>query len=204
MNVDLFNFHTRSTASLLATSSPATSSCETSDRNHLSIHCPQRPARREHDLASHHSSREDPTVVSSPNQYTLSVHSLACVDIGSSASLFSFQLRFADAGVLQLQGFPVKTSNLCSSSSAGIASRPVAICSLKPGPRLTPICVDRLPHEPRHDPNPDRVAYVVQGLRHVFFCLGLNHPIHLMSASGNMSSAFLNSQVIDNYLQSEV
>ena len=44
---------------------------------------------------------------------------------------------------------------------------------------------------------------MIQGLRHGFR-LGFNHTIHLKSASGNMSSAFLNPQVIDNYLQSEV
>ena len=158
----------------------------------------------EHDLAPHHSQRGDPTIVSSPNQDIPSVHSFSCVDIGSSASLSSFQLRFSDVGVLQEQGLPVEAPNLLFSSPfPGFTSRPVTICPLKPVSQLTPICVDRLEHELRHHPNPDRVAYVVQGLRHGFR-LGFNHTIHLKSASGNMSSAFLNPQVIDNYLQSEV
>ena len=77
------------------------------------------------------------------------------------------------------------------------------ICPLKPVPQLTPICVHRLQHELRHHPNPDRIGYVGQGLRHGFR-LGFNHTIHPMSSSGDMSSAFLNPQVIDNYLQSQV
>ena len=77
------------------------------------------------------------------------------------------------------------------------------MCPLKPVPQLTPIFVARLQHELCHHPNTDKVAYVFQGLCHGF-CLGFNHTIHLKSASGNMSLAFLNPQVIDNYLQSEV
>ena len=42
---------------------------------------------KEHEVAPHHSQRGDPSVVSSPNQDTLSVHSLSCVAIGSPASL---------------------------------------------------------------------------------------------------------------------
>ena len=85
----------------------------------------------EHKLAPHHSQRGDPSVVSSPNQDTPSVHSLSCVAIGSSASLSLFQLRFSDVGVLQQQGLPVKAPDLLfSSPSPGIASSPVAICVL--------------------------------------------------------------------------
>ena len=63
--------------------------------------------------------------------------------------------------------------------------------------------VDRFQHELCHHPNPDKVAYVVQGLRNGFH-LGLNYSTSLKSATGNMASALLNPQVIDNYLQSEV
>lgn len=68
---------------------------------------------------------------------------------------------------------------------------------------LTPISLDRLQHELHHHPNPDKVAYVVQGLQ-CSFHLSLNHSITFKSASGNMSSVHLNTQVIDNYLQSKV
>ena len=85
----------------------------------------------EHKLAPHHSQRGDPSVVSSPNQDTPSVHSLSCVAIGSSASLSLLQLCFSDVGVLQQQGLPVKAPDLLFSlPSPGIASSPVAICVL--------------------------------------------------------------------------
>ncbi|CAH3167753.1 unnamed protein product [Porites lobata] len=58
-------------------------------------------------------------------------------------------------------------------------------------------------HELCHHPNPDKVAYVVQGLRDGFH-LCFNYSTSLNSATGNMASALLNPQVIDNYLQSEV
>ena len=75
-----------------------------------------------HNLAPHYSQRGDPTVVSSPNQATPSVHSLACADIGSSVSLSLLQLRFSDVGVLQQQGLLVKAPNvLFSLPSLGIA-----------------------------------------------------------------------------------
>ena len=63
--------------------------------------------------------------------------------------------------------------------------------------------MDRFQHELCHHPNPDKVAYVVQGLRDGFH-LGFNYSTSLKSATGNMASALLNPQVIDNYLQSEV
>ena len=46
-------------------------------------------------------------------------------------------------------------------------------------------------------------AYVFEGLRNGFH-LGFNYSTSLKSATGNMASALLNPQVIDNYLQSEV
>ena len=114
----------------------------------------------DHNLAPHHSQGWDPTVFSSPNLDTPSVHSLACIYISSSASLSLPQLCFSDVGVLQQQGLPVKAPNvLFSLPSPGISSCPVAICPLKPVPQLTPICVDRLQHKLCHHPSLDRVAY---------------------------------------------
>ena len=93
----------------------------------------------------------------------------------------------------QQQGLPSSGSSLCSP----------AVCPLRPVSQLTPINVDRFQHELCHHPNPDKVAYVVQGLRDGFH-LGFNYSTSLKSATGNMASALLNPQVIDNYLQSEV
>lgn len=45
-------------------------------------------------LTPHHSQRGEPTVVSSPNQDTPFIHSLAYIDIGFSASLSLLQLCF--------------------------------------------------------------------------------------------------------------
>lgn len=65
----------------------------------------------------------------------------------------------------------------------------VAVCALKPVVQLTPIGANRLQSDRYRHPNPDRVAYEVQGLHHQ----GLNHSVHLKS-----------SQVINSYLESEV
>ena len=54
--------------------------------------------------------------------------------------------------------------------------------------------------ELRHHPNPDKVAYVVQGLRDGFH-LSFNYSTFLKSATRNMASPLLNPQVNDNYLQ---
>ena len=48
----------------------------------------------------------------------------------------------------------------------------------------------------------DKVAHVVQGLR-AGFHLGFNYSTSLKSATGNMASALLNPQVVENYLQSD-
>ena len=66
-----------------------------------------------------------------------------------------------------------------------------------------PINVDRFQHELCHHPNPDKFAYVVKGLLNCFH-LGFNYSTFLKSTTGNMVSALLHPQVIDNYLQLEV
>ena len=48
----------------------------------------------------------------------------------------------------------------------------------------------------------DKVAHVVQGLR-AGFHLGFNYSTSLKSATGNMASALLNPQVVENYLPSD-
>ena len=48
----------------------------------------------------------------------------------------------------------------------------------------------------------DKVAHVVQGLR-AGFHIGFNYSTSLKSATGNMASALLNPQVVENYLPSD-
>lgn len=54
-----------------------------------------------------------------------------------------------------------------------------------------------------HYPNPDKVAYLVQGLRDGFH-QGIHYSTSLKLTAGNMALAPLNPQVVDNYLRSEV
>ena len=92
---------------------------------------------------------------------------------------------------------------ISSWSSLGVTPTPPAACPLRPVSLLTPFLVYILQYELRGHPNPDKVAFVLQGL-HQGFHLGFNQYISLKSASGNMASALSNPQVIDNYLRSEV
>ena len=121
------------------------------------------------------------------------VHSFVPVHVGSHDNFSALELRSPFVLPSQQQGLPSSSSSLCSP----------AVCPLRPVSQLTPINVDRFQHELCHHPNPDKVAYVVQGLRDGFH-LGFNYSTSLKSATGNMASALLNPQVIDNYLQSEV
>ena len=121
------------------------------------------------------------------------VNSFVPVHVGSHGNFSALELRSPFVLPSQQQGLPSSSSSLCSP----------AVCPLRPVSQLTPINVDRFQHELCHHPNPDKVAYVVQGLRDGFH-LGFNYSTSLKSATGNMASALLNPQVIDNYLQSEV
>ena len=121
------------------------------------------------------------------------VNSFVSVHVGSHGNFSALELRSPFVLPSQQQGLPSSGSSLCSP----------AVCPLRPVSQLTPINVDRFQHELCHHPNPDKVAYVVQGLRDGFH-LGFNYSTSLKSATGNMASALLNPQVIDNYLQSEV
>ena len=121
------------------------------------------------------------------------VYSFDSVLVGSHGNFAAFFQRLRSPLVLpsQQQGLP----------SSGYLLRSPAVCPLRPVSQLTPINVDRFQHELRHHPNPDKVAYVVQGLRDGFH-LGFHYSTSLKSAAGNMVSALLNPQVIDNYLHS--
>ena len=121
------------------------------------------------------------------------VNSFVSVHVGSHGNFSALELRSPFFLPSPKQGLPSSSYSLCSP----------AVCPLRPVSQLTPINVDRFQHELCHHPNPDKVAYVVQGLRDGFH-LGFNYSTSLKSATGNMASALLNPQVIDNYLQSEV
>lgn len=106
--------------------------CETCGRHHPSIRCPQHPTCRVLSQSPSQSKGGGPTTVSSLSQVT-PVHTSAWVDIGSSASLAFFQLRFSGIGDLQQQGTPVEAPNLLF-PSPGITSHPFATCPLKTSP----------------------------------------------------------------------
>jgi len=138
-------------------------------------------------------SQRGATAVARPPLANSAVHSFDSVPVGSRGNFSALGLRSCFVLPFQQQGSPSSSVSLCSP----------AVCPIRPVSQLTPINVDRFQHELRHHPNPDKVVYVVQGLREGFH-LGFNYSTSLKSASGNMASALQNPQVIDNYLQSEV
>ena len=121
------------------------------------------------------------------------VNSFVSVHMGSHGNFSALELCSSFVLPSQQQGLSSSSYSLCSP----------AFCRLRPVSQLTPINVDRFQHELCHHPNPDKLAYVVQGLRNGFH-LGFNYSTSLKSATGNMVSALLHPQVIDNYLQLEV
>ena len=133
------------------------------------------------------------TAAARPPLANSAVNSFVSVHVGSHGNFSALELRSPFVLPSPQQGLPSSSYSLCSP----------AVCPLRPVSQLTPINVDRFQHELCHHPNPDKVAYVVQGLRDGFH-LGFNYSTSLKSATGNMASALLNPQVIDNYLQSEV
>ena len=137
-------------------------------------------------------SQREVTAVARPPLANSAVHSFDSVLVGSHGNFSALELR-SPFFLPSQQGLLSSNYSLCSP----------AVCPLRPVHQLTSINVDRFQHELRHHPNPDKVAYVVQGL-HDGFHLCLNYSTPLKSAMGNMASALLNPQVIDNYLQSEV
>ena len=144
--------------------------------------------------------RSHPVPVSQQVQ-AIPVHSF---DLSPSMYVGSLQLRSPSVPVTQFVGhLQPSPRRPVSPSLAHTTSTPPAACPLKPVSQLTPIVLDRLQYELRNYPNPDKAAYVIQGLRHGFH-LGFNHNISLKSTSGNMASALKNPQVIDNYLHTEV
>ena len=133
------------------------------------------------------------SAVARPPLANSAVNSFVSVHVGSHGNFSALELRSPFVLPSPQQGLPSSSYSLCSP----------AVCPLRPVSQLTPINVDRFQHELCHHPNPDKVAYVVQGLRDGFH-LGFNYSTSLKSATGNMASALLNPQVIDSYLQSEV
>ena len=133
------------------------------------------------------------TIARSPLLANSALYSSDSVLVGSHGNFSAFELRSPLVLPSQQQGLP----------SSGYLLHSPAVCPFRPVSQLTPINVDRFQHELRHHPNPDKVAYVVHGLRDGFH-LGFHSSTSLKSAAGNMASALLNPQVINNYLQSEV
>ena len=130
-------------------------------------------------------SQKGVTAVARPSLANSGVNSYVSVHVGSHSIFSALELRSPFVLPSQRQGLPSSGYSLCSP----------AVCPLRPVSQLTPINADRLQHELRHHPNPDKVAYVVQGLRDGFH-LGFNYNTSLKSATRNMASALLNPQVI--------
>ena len=132
-----------------------------------------------------------------------SVHSFVAFPVGPPPYVRPLQLRSLPVPVSQHGRQPQPVPHHTASLPSEDFSTPPTACPLKPVAQLTPIVVDRLQFELRNYPNPDKAAYVIQGLRHGFH-LGFNHNVSLKSASGNMASALANPQVINEYLRTEV
>ena len=133
------------------------------------------------------------TAAARPPLANSAVNSFVSVHVGSHGNFSTLELRSPFVLPSPQQGLP---SSICSWCSP-------AVCPLRPVSQLTPNNVDRFQHELCHHPNPDKVAYGVQGPRDGFH-LGFNYSTSLKSATGNTASALLNPQVIDSHLQSEV
>ena len=147
----------------------------------------------EHGPAPVFSQRGVTAIARPPLLANSAVYSSDSVLVGSHGN-FLFELRSPLVLPSQQQGL----------TSSGYLLRSLAVCPFRPVSQLTPINVDRFQHELHHHPNPDKVAYyVVHGL-HDGFHLGFHFSTSLKLAAGNMASALLNPQVIENYLQSEV
>ena len=138
-------------------------------------------------------SQKGANAVARPLLANSGVNSFVSVHVGSHSIFSALELRSPFVLPSQQQGLPSSGYSLCSP----------AVSPLRPVSQLTPINVDRFQYELRHHPNPDKVAYVVQGLRDGFH-LGFNYSTSLKSATRNMASALLNPQVIDNCLQLDV
>ena len=74
---------------------------------------------------------------------------------------------------------------------------------LPPVPAVSPLLVEQFSYELRNHPNPQLVAFILDGLRNGFK-LGFNHSQKLKSANRNKPLAYEHPSVIDEYLANEV
>ena len=74
---------------------------------------------------------------------------------------------------------------------------------LPPISAVSPLLVEQFSWELRNHPNPQLVAFILDGLRNGFK-LGFNHSQKLKSAKRNKPSAYEHPAVIDEYLANEV
>ena len=131
-------------------------------------------------------SQKGVTAITRPPLANSAVHSFDSVLFGSHGNFSALELRSPLVLPSQQHGLPSSSYSLCSS----------AVFPLRPVSRLTPINVDRFQHEVRQSCT--RCPNLRAG-----FHLGFNYNTSLKSATGNMASALLNPQVVENYLQSE-
>ena len=75
--------------------------------------------------------------------------------------------------------------------------------ALPPAHAVSPLHPEEFARELSSHPDQQRVAYVLQGLRHGFK-LGFQSPLQLKPASRNKQSAILHANVTDDYLANEV
>ena len=93
------------------------------------------------------------TAVARPPLANTAVHSFDSVPVGSPGNLSALGVHSCFALPSQQRGPPSSSYSLCSP----------AACPVRPVSQLTPTNVDRFQHEFCHHPNPEKVAYVVQG-----------------------------------------
>ena len=74
---------------------------------------------------------------------------------------------------------------------------------LPPVSAVSPLLVEQFFWELRNHPNPQLVAFILNGLR-IGFKLGCNHSQKLKSAKLNKPSGYEHPAVIDEYLPNEV
>ena len=103
--------------------------------------------------------------------------------------------------------FVVRITHACMkpifTSFSVLSLSTLASPALPPAHAVSPLHPEEFARELSSHPDQQRVAYVLQGLRHGFK-LGFQSPLQLKPASRNKQSAILHANVIDDYLANEV
>ena len=141
--------------------------------------------------------------VSISNKFALQVAAPSCVNsVNSSLTVPRSTFAFIGVDSQQKVGLPRlfrAFNDSCPSASAPLLHQP-----LLPPYKVSPIRVDKLPHEVLTHPDQSFVTYILDGLQNGF-CVGFNlASVSLKSVTQNMPSASLQPSVIDDYLSMEL